>query len=264
MGPPKSSQSLAPTPSDHPHQTSDYQVATSKKATTACSACQKRKSKVCNQLRDAIIFLTPFQCIGGIPCLPCQNSKTECILNADNDGRRRVTLKRRIESLEQDRDLLMQLVHTIRDDDEQKGRSLVNLIRSNAPLDDIRLHLAENQNLSNNHEAIANGQKTPSSPFESSHRYMNIKRISDIPLYKVPARPWTSVTNDDDFVSHLISLYFTWNNCTSNWIDRDLFLRDMRSGNVGSKFCSPLLVNSILAMACVSTPRHFMTLEGSG
>ncbi|KAJ6121025.1 hypothetical protein N7523_005305 [Penicillium sp. IBT 18751x] len=235
MDPPNPAQSLAPTPNDHPHQTSDYHVASSKKATTACSACQKRKSK----------------CIGGIPCLPCQNSKTECIFNADNDGRRRVTLKRRIEALEQDRDLLMRLVNTIRDEDEQKGRSLLALIRSNAPLDKIRLHLAENQNLSNDHEAVAKGPKIPSSPFELSHRYMDIKRISDIPLYKVPARPWTSVTNDDDFVSHLISLYFTWNNCTSNWIDRDLFLRDMRSGKLGSKFCSPLLVNSILAMACL-------------
>ncbi|KAJ5126680.1 hypothetical protein N7448_007459 [Penicillium atrosanguineum] len=145
----------------------------------------------------------------------------------------------------------MQLVNTIREDDEQKGPSLLNLIRSNAPLDEIRLHLAENEKLSNNNEAIAKGQKPNSSPFGSSHRYMDIKRISDIPLYRVPAQPWTSVTNDDDFVSHLISLYFTWNNCTSNWIDRDLFLRDMRSGNLESRFCSPLLVNSVLAMACL-------------
>jgi hypothetical protein len=81
---------------------------------------------------------------------------------------------------------------------------------------------------------------------------MDIKSLSDIPLYEVPAHPWTEVTSDASFVSHLISLYFTWQHPGLNWIDRDLFLRDMRSKKLGSKFCSPLLVNSILAVACVS------------
>jgi hypothetical protein len=153
--------------------------------------------------------------------------------------------------LEQDRDLLVQLVDTIREDDKQKSPNLLNLIRSNAPLDEIRLYLAECQIQSNNDEIPVEGNMIAPSLFDLSHRYMDIKRISDIPLYKVPAHPWTSVTNDDDLVSHLISLHFTWNNCASNWVDRDLFLRDMRSGDLKSKFCSPLLVNSILTMACL-------------
>lgn len=199
-----------------------------------------------------IIFSNPIQCIGGFPCFPCRNSKTECVFNRDNDGRRRITMKRKIESLEQDRDMLVQLVDTIREDDKQKSPNLLNLIRSNAPLDEIRLYLAENQTQSNNDEIPGKGNMVAPSPFDLSHRYMDINRISDIPLYKVPAHPWTSVTSDDDLVSHLISLHFTWNNCASNWVDRDLFLRDMRSRNLDSKFCSPLLVNSILTMACVS------------
>lgn len=169
----------------------------------------------------------------------------------ENDGRRRITLKRKIESLEQDRDLLMQLVDTIRDN-EQKSPSVLNLIRSNAPLDEIRLYLAESLDQRTDDKAPLKGQTDSIS--SSSHKYMDIKRVCDVPLYPVIAQPWTSVSDDDALVSHLISLHFTWNGCTSNWIDRDLFLRDMRSGNLDSRFCSPLLVNSILAMACVSTP----------
>jgi hypothetical protein len=84
--------------------------------------------------------------------------------------------------------------------------------------------------------------------------YMDVRRITDMPLFEVPAKPWTSVTDDDAFVSHLITLYFTWQQPTFRWVDRDLFLADMRAGKTGSRFCSPLLVNIILAVACVSIP----------
>lgn len=180
------------------------------------------------------------------------------MFNADNDGRRRITLKRKIESLEQDRDLLMHLVDTIRDDDKRKVPSVLNMIRSNAPLDEIRLYLTESLDPSHDEEAPPKDQKIDAGSSHSSHRYMDIKRLSDIPLYEVPAKPWTSVTNDDALVSHLISLHFSWSGCTSYWMDRDLFLRDMRSGKLDSRFCSPLLVNSILAMACVSALSLFL------
>lgn len=35
------------------------------------------------------------------------------------------------------------------------------------------------------------------------------------------------------------------------WIDRDLFIADMQGGDLNSRFCSPFLVNALLAVACV-------------
>lgn len=87
---------------------------------------------------------------------------------------------------------------------------------------------------------------------------MDINRLSDIPIIEVSANPWTSITDDDDFVSHLISLYFTWQHSILNYLDRDLFLRDMRSRELSTHFCSPFLVNSILAVACVSLHLDFL------
>lgn len=45
-----------------------------------------------------------------------------------------------------------------------------------------------------------------------------------------------SVSDDDDSVSHLVPLYFTWNDITLNWIDPELFLMDMKKGQLGLGF----------------------------
>lgn len=144
--------------------------------------------------------------------------------------------------------MLFRLIGALRDNDKERSPDLLNLIRSNAPLDEIRLSLAQSQAADDAPHGLSKLQRRES---HSRVRFMDLKRLTDLPLYRVPAQPWTSVT-DDEFVSHLVSLYFTWQHSVLNWIDRDLFLRDMKSGNLDSRFCSPLLVNSILAVACVS------------
>lgn len=71
------------------------------------------------------------------------------------------------------------------------------------------------------------------------------------PPISVPAKPWTSVTDDDEFVSHLISLWFTWAHPWWHWVDETLFLPAMRAGNTANPNCSRYLVNMILADSCV-------------
>lgn len=80
---------------------------------------------------------------------------------------------------------------------------------------------------------------------------MSIQSLSDEPLFDLPAKPWTEVTEDDHFVSHLVSLYFTWEHAACHVIDREVFLEDMKNGELDSQCCSPLLVNALLATACV-------------
>ncbi|THW69905.1 hypothetical protein D6D25_00779 [Aureobasidium pullulans] len=71
------------------------------------------------------------------------------------------------------------------------------------------------------------------------------------PPFRVPAKPWTTLTDDDEFVSHLISLFLEWVNPFFRPLEEDLFIRAMQSGDLNSEYCSPLLVNSILAYACL-------------
>lgn len=84
-------------------------------------------------------------------------------------------------------------------------------------------------------------------------KVMDIHYLCDEAPCKVPAKPWTSVTEDDDLVSHLVSLYFTWDYPFWTFLDRDVFLRHMARGDLESEFCSPFLVNAVLANACVSS-----------
>ncbi|KAK9857273.1 hypothetical protein MYU51_020547 [Penicillium brevicompactum] len=143
--------------------------------------------------------------------------------------------------------MLLRLVGTIRNQNEPAFVDVINLIRSNAPMDEINACLTASQVLDH---ASVEDDGPAKIPKRSPSMYMDVKRITDIPVFQVPAKPWTSVTADDAFVSHLISLYFTWQQPTFMWVDRDPFLSDMKAGKLGSRFCSPLLVNILLAVAC--------------
>lgn len=81
-----------------------------------------------------------------------------------------------------------------------------------------------------------------------------------LPVISVSARPWTIVTDDDEFTSQLISLFFTWEQPWYTYVEMNSFLDDMKSGTYNSssgppperEFCSSSLVNAIMAMGCVS------------
>lgn len=47
----------------------------------------------------------------------------------------------------------------------------------------------------------------------------------DVPPHQVPAAPWTTLSSDDDAVSHLISLFLAWNNPGWRYVEADLFLK---------------------------------------
>jgi hypothetical protein len=84
---------------------------------------------------------------------------------------------------------------------------------------------------------------------DSASNKLDFLRIPGSPLLSVPAKAWTNVTHSDEMVSHLMSLYFTWEYPTLNWINRHSFLQAMIAGD--TEHCSTLLVNTILAQACV-------------
>lgn len=105
-----------------------------------------------------------------------------------------------------------------------------------------------------------------SSSSESGRSSMDEPENEDIsktpmePPFRVPAKPWTTLTDDDGFVSHLISLFLEWVNPFFRPLEEDLFIRAMQSGDLNSEYCSPLLVNSILAYACVSSVSQEMVV----
>ncbi|KKK16277.1 hypothetical protein ARAM_003168 [Aspergillus rambellii] len=207
---------------------------------TACLACKARKLK----------------CTGEPPCANCIKSRLECNLDETTDKRRRGALKRKIDQLEDKEGLLIRLMEVLRDTSDRRTGPLLNLIRSNASLPEIQFYIEHElprsdstltPELTDIWDAVK--QRQPWEPL-SERSVRDIQQPSEIPCFSVPAQPWTSIVADNNLVSHLISLWFTWVHPFCNWIDRDLFIRDMQAGSLSATFCSQFLVNIILADAC--------------
>lgn len=79
-----------------------------------------------------------------------------------------------------------------------------------------------------------------------------------------PLTSWTTVTSDPELVLHLINMYFGWHYTFFATLSKNLFYRDFLLGKPppGSRrkteYCTPLLVNAMLALGC-----HFTSWPGS-
>lgn len=69
-----------------------------------------------------------------------------------------------------------------------------------------------------------------------------------LPEMRVPPETWTSITSDGSLVQHLLSLYFCWEYPTFASLSKEHFLDDFSDGR--PRFCSPILVNALLALGC--------------
>jgi len=71
-----------------------------------------------------------------------------------------------------------------------------------------------------------------------------------------PVTSWTNVTSDPDLVVHLINMYFTWHYTFFACLPKALFYRDFMLGRPPpdtrrkTEYCTPLLVNAMLALGC--------------
>ncbi|CAG8020178.1 unnamed protein product [Penicillium olsonii] len=249
-------------------------VTKPKKNSTACLACKAAKRKCSGP--DA-------------PCKACRAANTECYFDPSRDLRRKVAVKRTIIELTNHKELLATLIETLKKADEPELEQLLNLIRGEATLEAIAeevgapvMRFADPQELSTSSQLaiseygdqpvevsgsgsqprrtsdVSNVASSPDDiqfmtlppmPVISPYARISLESLCDIPLFEVPARPWTDVTDSDYLVSHLVSLYFTWDHPGSQFLDQRVFLAHMKKADLDSGFCTPLLVNSLLATA---------------
>lgn len=180
------------------------------------------------------------------------------------DMRRKFAMKRKLERLQQAEETLTRLLETLRDSESKDLAQVLNLIRSNASFDELQLYLdkqlsGDGSEISPGLQQVRNQLTRPSeeadevgrSARSGSRRILDVRRLADTPVYRVPAKPWTRVTDDDELVSHLVSLWLTWTYPFFDWLDKDAFIRDMQAGRLNCQSCTPFLVNAILAEASV-------------
>lgn len=235
-----------------------------KRVSTACLACKKSKRK----------------CSGTAPCDNCRAFHRVCIFDESLDQRRRVAAKRTADELTYHRELMNDLFKLVREADESKAQQLLDRIRENAPPSEIRAYINDTLaglSATATADAVAHHRSSsetvakiedmrslinvedPAPAFRS--KVMDIHYLCDEAPIKVPAKPWTNVTDDADLVSHLISLYFTWDYPFNAFLDARVFLRHMANGDLGSQFCSPFLVNAMLSNACVCSLLFCFTIQ---
>ncbi|PYH43596.1 Zn(II)2Cys6 transcription factor [Aspergillus saccharolyticus JOP 1030-1] len=216
-----------------------------KRVSMACLACKKSKRK----------------CSGVPPCDNCRAFNRQCIFDETLDQRRRVAAKRTADELSYHRDMLNDLLKVMRAEDQSYGLKLLEIIRNDASAEEIRAFIDEILGQDGGESKV--GEEAECKLEEVRRvidvegagpsfrpKVMDIHYLCDEVPYRVPARPWTTVTEDADLVSHLVSLYFTWDYPFHAFLDRDVFLEHMRRGDLQSEFCSPFLVNALLTNAC--------------
>ncbi|KKK26381.1 hypothetical protein ARAM_006293, partial [Aspergillus rambellii] len=218
---------------------------TKKRVSMACLACKKSKRK----------------CSGVAPCDNCRAFGRQCVFDETLDQRRRVAAKRTADELGYHRDMLNDLLKVMRAEDQFYALRLLEIIRRDATSEEIRAHIddtlaqiedtgKESEDVIRKLEDVRRVINVEGAGPSFRPKVMDIHYLCDEVPYRVPAKPWTTVTEDADLVSHLVSLYFTWDYPFHAFLDRDVFLKHMASGDTNSELCSPFLVNALLANAC--------------
>ncbi|TGZ80319.1 hypothetical protein EX30DRAFT_396336 [Ascodesmis nigricans] len=218
---------------------------------SACLPCRRRKSK----------------CDGASPaCSTCAAVyQMECVYDTDSDRRRKTTLKRDMEQLREKTDTLDSTIALIRSAPDEEVSAIVDHIRAHGSLQ----NLPDRINQRSSSEGVNDTGLLEVD--EGGHLRHFGRRASLSAIHAHPSRPstprasrlregpWTNVTDDVRFVSELISLYFTWHHPIHVLLSKNCFLSDMERRR--SKYCSPLLVNAILALACHYTSHPAARLD---
>ncbi|KAF7590839.1 hypothetical protein BBP40_002308 [Aspergillus hancockii] len=157
-------------------------------------------------------------------------------------------------------DLLHDMLKVMRSVDDSQAQNLFQLMRTGSSLPQLRSYidrtLSEVQVSGQDDEAISalhslhSTVESHSEVRSSRPKIMDVQYLCNISPFRVPARKWTTVTDDDALVSHLVSLYFTWDYPFYAFVDCKAFIHHMIAGNDESDLCSPFLVNALLAHAC--------------
>ncbi|KAK7883585.1 hypothetical protein LTR67_011083 [Exophiala xenobiotica] len=238
---------------------------------TACIACRKRKSK----------------CDGNLPkCAACASVYlTECEYAPYTEHRRKGVYKKDVDSSRAKNSTLQILIQAILNVEEEDVMDLMHQIRTCDSLEELATAIeAQEKGLLEDPADSQMSSEEPTVPqFEAElsgkmgHLMLDgsVKFIGgtsnliwfpeDYEQRSLPSLPahqqhvvrpreetilsWTTVTQDKELVLHFMNMYFCWHYAIFTALAKELFYRDFLTGK-SSQYCSPLLVNVMLALGC--------------
>lgn len=231
-------------------------------------------------------------------CAACSSVYgTPCVYDPNSDHRRKGVYKKDIDNLKTRNSTLQVIVQAILNYAEDDVPELIRNVRTCESLDKVAEAInAREMGLEEpdlEHSSTGTSTISVNSPtFESqlsskmgelrvgagSRRYIGAtsnliylgsseQSEDDNDLYmqqKDPVTSWTTVTRNPEIIMHLLNMYFTWHYTFFTTLSKDLFFRDFMMGKAphssGRKveYCTPLLVNAMLALGC-----HFTSHPGA-
>ncbi|XPS70319.1 hypothetical protein M3J09_002544 [Ascochyta lentis] len=195
--------------------------------TVACENCRLKKTR-CNREQPV--------------CGRCQSLNLDCeYAIGPSDTSRKAALQRRLGEVEAERDSLRDLLNLIQTQPDDEAAEIFRRLRMD------RNPLVTLQTIKQARTLLPNPD--PVSQFQGYPQIETLDAASArLSPLKLRARPWTTVAGDG-VVSALISKFFIWDGSYMlPFIDRTCFVRDMKTGDVHSEFCSPFLVSAICTL----------------
>ncbi|OCK77546.1 hypothetical protein K432DRAFT_427930 [Lepidopterella palustris CBS 459.81] len=99
---------------------------------------------------------------------------------------------------------------------------------------------------------------------DSDETPASLSNVEQYQQQEDPLTSWTTVTSDPELVLHLMNMYFCWHYTFFTTLSKNLFYRDFLLGKPPpnsrrkTEYCTPLLVNAMLALGC-----HFTSWPAS-
>ncbi|KAJ4988201.1 C6 transcription factor [Stagonosporopsis vannaccii] len=110
---------------------------------------------------------------------------------------------------------------------------------------------------------IASPTEDPQHMFERAYvqardQYNETEVFIDLPAISLPISRWTSACQDERLLNHLLTLFWTWDCGVQATLFRPMFEEDLVNqpqvfNGDSHSFCSPFLVNALLALGCLFT-----------
>jgi hypothetical protein len=187
--------------------------------------------------------------------------QTECFYDPDTDHRRKGALRKEIRQLREGKAEQNCILEAIRTGSEADVDDVVQMIRANP--DEPYESIAENLK-----KLCIGSGKRPEAPIlerelaefgkvtiNQTRHYGHTSNLTmvgtedDLPVMPVEqCITWTSVTGDIELINHLFNLYFSWAHPFYLLFSEEIFFHGLNDNKL--KYCSPMLVNSVLALAC--------------
>ena len=214
---------------------------------TACTECRKGKAKVTsNNTLLAISANQDQQCNGQRLCACCISKKR---LNCEYRGSvyiKKEALKQEIRELRECHQLSEQVLGSFAYGDRLEF--IILSLQRRLQLEEICEQL-DQSNLRAGHlicrPLLQRGNEVEVRKWGIANR--ETLGTSKIDEFKRGSR-WTELSLDNEFIEHLLLLYFCWEYPIFSSLSKRHFVDDFNAGQ--DRYCLPLLVNAILAVAC--------------